>query len=92
MHYIVKVRDWLTPRASAVCSARAFALLRADEGKWQTCVLRYKSLEDARRYVRSALNRKVTRPMDEAFVRDFRIFVQDGRKQSLVEETLANRE
>lgn len=89
--FIIKVKDHVTARTRETCSENRYRLLCADSEKWKACIIRYKSLEDALRFVykQSALSNGGNR---FALVRDYRIFEQDGRKLKLVFEKIGKEE
>ena len=88
--FIIKVRDHLTARTRAVAPARTLALLQSEAGSWKSCLFSYKTYELALAFV----NKQIAQAESDRFgiLRDHRIFEQEGRKQKLVFEHLAEKE
>lgn len=89
--FIIKVRDHITARTRRLCSKSEYHFLCANVEKWKTCIIRYKSLENALHFVnkQSALSGDKHR---FALVRDYRIFEQNGRKLKLMFEKIGEEE
>ena len=85
--FIVKVRDRLTARTYALAPANTIVMLHCDDNKWKTCVVTYKTYDLALAFV----NRQIAQTTSDRFeiLRDHRIFEQEGRKQRLVFEHIA---
>lgn len=88
--FIVKIRDHVTARTRALAPEHTLVLLRYDDNKWRTCVFAYKTYELALDFV----NKQIAQAGSDRFglLRDHRIFEQEGRKQKLVYEHLAEKE
>ena len=88
--FIIKVRDHLTTRAFARAPEHVLVLLRHSDNKWRTCTFAYKTYELALDFV----NKQIAQADSDRFgiLRDHRIFEQEGRKQRLVFEHLAEKE
>ena len=88
--FTVKIRDHITARTRALAPARTLALLQHDDNKWRSCVFAYKTYELALAFV----NKQIAQAGSDRFgiLRDHRIFEQEGRKQKLVYEHLAEKE
>ena len=81
--FIIKVRDTLTARTRELVSESTYAILAAETGKWQTCVIRYRSLDEALHFVEKQSTRP-NRGHRFGLVREYRVFEQNGRKLNLI--------